>query len=112
MQSRIRFSAAVCFRRIPSSSMPICCSRRFSSLAASALPPPQPDRPASAQASPRATTPCLLLPPTLCSLSVAAVGSDDDQVAGAELPINGVDCHQPLGRQARLHPHVAGRALG
>src|SRR2546423_7415596 len=115
MQSRMRFSAFVCLRRIPSSSMPICCSRRLSSLAASALPPPQPARPASVQASPTATSPRrprLLLPPTFGSLSIATVGSDDHEVTGAELPFQGVDRHQPLARQAGLHPHLAGRPVG
>src|SRR5438874_13413332 len=112
MQSRMRFSAFVCLRRIPSSSMPICSSRRLSPFAAPALSPLQPARPASTQASPTATYARLLLRPTFCSLSIAPVGSDDHEVAGAEFPFDGVDRHQPLGRQAGLDPDVPGRAVG
>ena len=111
MQSRMRFSAAVCLRRMPSSSMPICSSSRSSFLAASALPPPQPARPASAQARPTATSrsayffPHLLLPFRCFRWRRRPRGRR------GRVPLPGVDRHQPLGRQARLDPDVPGRAV-
>src|SRR5688572_19341146 len=111
MQSRTRFSALACRRRIPSSPRPSCSSSGASLLAASALLPPQPANPASAQASPTAINPLLLLPPTCCSLPVLSVGPDDHEVTGSQLPFDGADGHQPLGREARLDPDVTGWAL-
>src|SRR5687768_6225920 len=112
MQSRTEFSALACRRRIPSSPRPSCSSSGTSLLAASAVSPPQPANPASAQASPTAINPLLLLPPTTCcSLPIFCVRPDDHEVTGSQLPFDGADGYQPLGRESRLDPDVPGRTL-